>query len=168
MSEQEVVHAIDVGWDSLRAGLLSARMNIHPAMIHKNQPNADGRGIWSVGGICAGLKDIGVMNAEFLAAFGLESFADWCAPDLSVSAVPAERMVAVSDWMYSRGWKAPWTMESLARACRVRGASEVDVATACGVSWIGEWESGIPQRHWEAISSALGISRVTREAVTEG
>jgi hypothetical protein len=168
MSEQDVVHAIDIGVDSFRASLLSSRMNIHPAMIHKNQPNADGRGIWSVGAICAELRNLGVSDAEFLAAFGLESFADWCAPDLSVSAVPSERMVAISEWMSSRGWKAPWTMESLARACRARGASEADVAAACGVSWIGEWESDIPQMHWEAISSALGIGRDGHGVMTEG
>jgi hypothetical protein len=155
------------GGHNVRSALLKARIEIHPAMVAHNQPSAAGTGCWTVGGIHGALVALDLADEAFLAAFGLDSFAAWCAPDLSVSAIPAEAQGKVTAWLAARGWMAPWTLERLRWVAHGLNLDDAALAAKLGVPSVAQWDSGVPSERWEQITRALAVEGWAPEPTPE-
>jgi hypothetical protein len=95
--------------EDLRAEIIRQRLNLHPAMVARHQPQADGWGSWTAGGVSAALTDLGIEPLNFCRCFGIAGLDGWLGPELSQASIPLEQQTTVTEWMEDRGWRRPWT-----------------------------------------------------------
>ena len=141
--------------EDLRAEIIRQRLNLHPAMNASHQPQADGWGLWTAGGVCAALMDLGIEPLAFCQGFGIVGLDAWLGPGLSQAPIPQEQQAPVTEWMEDRGWRRPWTWRGICRVCTTMGIEESMVPGMLGLSWPDEWKSNVPPEEWDHIDHHL-------------
>jgi len=145
----------NVRLEDLHAEIIRQRLNLHPVMVALHQPQADGWGSWTVGGISAALQELGILPSEFCGCFGIPGLEAWLGPGLAQVSIPGERQAPVTEWLEDYGWRRPWTWAGICRVCRSIGIEESSVHEQFGLKWLDEWKSSIPPKEWERIGRHL-------------
>ena len=66
--------------EDLQAEIVRQRLHLHPAMVALHQPQADGWGSWTAGGVRAALMDLGIEPLEFCRHLDLAGLDAWLGP----------------------------------------------------------------------------------------
>ena len=141
--------------EDLQAEIVRQRLNLHPAMVALHQPQADGWGSWTAGGVSAALMDMGIEPLEFCRCFGIVGLDAWLGPGLAQVSIPVEQQGPVTEWLEEQGWRRPWSWRGICRICSSRGIEESMVPGMFGLSWPDEWKGTVPPEEWDRIDHHL-------------
>lgn len=141
--------------EDLQGEIVRQRLNLHPAMIAHHQPQADGWGSWTAGGVSAALQESGIEPLDFCRHFGIGGLDAWLGPGLSQATIPLEQQVPVTGWLEVHGWRRPWSWRGICRICSSRGIEESMVPGMFGLSWPDEWKGTVPPEEWDRINHHL-------------
>lgn len=141
--------------EDLHAEIIHQRLNLHPVMVALHQPQADGGGSWTAGGISAALQELGIQPSEFCACFGIPGLEAWLGPGLAQVSIPVERQALVTEWLENNGWRRPWTWAGICRVCRSIGIEESSIPEEFRLKWPDSWKSSVPPEEWNRIDRHL-------------
>ena len=141
--------------EDLQAEIVRQRLHLHPVMIAHHQPQADGWGSWTAGGVSAALQDSGIELLDFCRHFGIGGLDAWLGPGLSQATIPLEQQAPVTGWLEVHGWRRPWSWRGICRVCAALGIPESSAPDLFSLSWPDQWVSSVPSAEWDRIDMQL-------------
>lgn len=134
------------------------RLDIHPAMAPLYQPQADGWGTWTAGGVGAALRDLGIPAHDFCCAIGLDGLRQWLDEDLGQRSLEPEKQEQVTGWMTANGWRPVWTWAGICRVGSSLGIPEETLVLDFDLEWPDVWQGSVPSEASEAIERYFRVA----------
>ena len=159
LGKEKWLSAMDnIRTEDLQAEIIRQRLHLHPSMVALYQPQADGWGSWTAGGVSGALMDLGIEPLECCRSFGIAGLDAWLGPGLSQLSIPVEQQGPVTEWLEGYGWRRPWSWRGICRVCADLGIPESSAPEMFGLSWPDEWVSAVPSVEWNRIDLQLRLA----------
>ena len=136
---------------NLQEEIIRQRLNIHPAMAPLYQPQADGWGSWTAGGVSSALLDLGIPAPAFCDAFGIDGLRQWLGEDLRQRTLEPETQEQVTSWMTAHGWRPVWTWAGIRRVGSSLGIPEEILIRELDLIWPDGWQGALPHKSWDGV-----------------